>query len=190
MQKACECVVPSSFACGDCETALQPPACPVQRRNLKAATLMDNEQKSEWVKVHHGKYEKRSNQVHCVPSGNACAANAVEEAEIEEPHVEPASCKGTSGGRGKFFNASGDVPVCSHSSAPAVTVDDLFVAPAVAGEEPKIDMSFIPITWNSTGLPHDAGGGPCMVQGTMHDAHYHAALPSPHRHHCTAITSL
>ena len=29
-----------------------------------------------------------------------------------------------------------------------------------------------------------------MMQGTMHDAHHHAALPSPHYHHCTVITAL
>ena len=40
------------------------------------------------------------------------------------------------------------------------------------------------------GLYHDAGGGLCMMQGAMHDAHYHAALPSPHYHHCTVITAL
>ena len=29
-----------------------------------------------------------------------------------------------------------------------------------------------------------------MMQVTMHDAHHHAALPSPHYHHCAAITAL
>ena len=40
------------------------------------------------------------------------------------------------------------------------------------------------------GLYHDAGGGLCMMQGAMHDAHHHAALPSPHYHHCTVIIAL
>ena len=39
-------------------------------------------------------------------------------------------------------------------------------------------------------LPHDAGGGPCLMQWTMHDAHYHAALPSPHYYHCTVSIAL
>ena len=144
------CDVPS-FCSADGESVLRPPACPMQRRNLKATTLIDHEQTSAWVKVNHGQYEKRSNVAHNVRRGSACSVDAVEDLS-EHSEEEQQSQNTVGGGRGKYSNVASDVPLCVEKG----TLCSLDIAEAPVKDEPPAEERFIAITWNATGLPQDA----------------------------------